>query len=300
MISAVVPTCGGASRLARYLPSVLASLAAAGEPWELIVVDDGGGGAGELPPGVRLLTLAENRGYGPAVNAGAASSAGERLLILNDDVELASDAVSVLSRHLVPPVFAVVPAIASPLAACGDEGGKGACINAGLLEILETKAAAVHPTLYAVGCCVLCDRSAFLELGGYDEAFAPFFWEDVDLGYRAWRRGLAILHVPEASCRHEGSATLRERHSAQEREEVFFRNRVLFHLRNVQDAPLRAASLGAWAAFALFDDRVARRRGLAGALERFAALGRRPAHGFSDAQILAQAGGDVAPAAPAL
>lgn len=297
MISAVVPTCGGGARLARYLSSVLGSLAGAGERWELIVVDDGGGGIGELPAGVRLLTLAANRGYGPAVNAGAQTAMGERLLILNDDVELTPGTVRILSRHLAPPVFAVVPAIASPLAACGDEGGKGACLAAGLVEILETPAAVAHPTLYAVGCCVLCDRSAFLELGGYDEAFAPFFWEDVDLGYRAWRRGLQILHVPEACCRHEGSATLRERHTADERERIFFRNRVLFHLRNLQDPRLRAASLGAWTAFALFDDRVARRQGLAEALERFAALGPRPAHGLSDAQILTQVrGGGAAPA----
>src|SRR5207245_2376333 len=80
--------------------------------------------------------------------------------------------------------------------ACGDEGGKTGRFEAGLLEIREVAADRAHPTLYPVGCCFLCPRAAFLDLEGYDDAFAPFFWEDVDLGWRAWAPGLRTFHVP--------------------------------------------------------------------------------------------------------
>jgi GT2 family glycosyltransferase len=301
MISAVVPTYRGAARLARHLPSVLGALSRSGDAFELIVVDDGGGGVGELPSEARLLALPKNRGYGSAVGAGAREARGERLLILNDDVELEPDTVAVLARHLVPPVFAVVPRIASTLAACGDEGGKTAVFAAGMLEVIEAPAEAPHPTLYPVGCCMLCVRADFLELGGYAEEYAPFFWEDVELGYRAWRRGLRVVHVPAATCTHEGSATLRETHDAGERERVFFRNRVLFHLRNLQDPARRRACLGALAAMALFDDRPARQRGLAEALERFSAVGPVSRAGLSDDEILAsvRSGGGPAAGTPA-
>jgi GT2 family glycosyltransferase len=291
LISAVVPTHRGAARLARHLPSVLASLARAPEPFELIVVDDGGGGLGALPAEARLLVLPENRGYGPAVNAGAREARGARLLILNDDVELEPDTVRVLAAELRPPVFAVVPRILSPLAACGDEGGKSAAFAAGLLEIREAPSEASQPTLYPVGCCVLCTRQDFFELGGFDEDYAPFFWEDVELGYRAWRHGLQVRHVPAAVCRHEGSATLREMHEADERERLFLRNRVLFHLRNLQDPSRRIACLGALAALALFEGRDPRRRGLAQALERFAGRTAAAGKGLSDAEILERVGG---------
>jgi GT2 family glycosyltransferase len=298
LISAVVPTYRGAARLARHLPSVLASLSRSGDAFELIVVDDGDGGVGTLPPEARLVALAEQGGYGAAVGAGVRAARGERLLILNDDVELEPDTVAELARHLVPPVFAVVPRIESPLAACGDEGGKTGSFAAGLLEVLETSADAPHPTLYPVGCCVLCARDGFLELGGYDPAYAPFFWEDVELGYRAWRRGLSVLHVPSASCRHIGSATLREAYDASERERLFFRNRVLFQLRNLQDPARRCACLGALAAFALFDDREPRVRGLADALGRFSAAGAAARAGLSDDEILARVRGTLEPGAP--
>jgi GT2 family glycosyltransferase len=287
VISAVIPTFRGRQRLERNLAGVLASQRASGDAWEIIVVDDGGGGLGGLPADVRLVTLPENRGYGPAVNAGAAAATGDLLLILNDDVALEESTVRVLRRHFPDPtLFAVAPAILSPLSACGDEGGKAGSWDAGVLEVREAPSSTTHPTLYPVGCCFLCPRALFLALGGYDDLYSPFFWEDVDLGYRAWRRGLRVLHAPEAACRHEGSATLREQRSSDEHEAFFFRNRVLFHLRNLRDPARRAQNLGAWAAFALFDSRAPRMRGLAEALDRFGRFEPRQEHGLSDAQIL--------------
>ena len=287
MISAVVPTWGGRARLERNLGGVAASLEAAGEGFEIVVVDDGGGALEDLAAPARVVTLPENRGYGPAVNAGAGVARGEYLLVLNDDVRLELGTVAALrARFPDPTLFAAVPAIRSPLAACGDEGGKAGRFEAGLLEIREVPADGAHPTLYPVGCCFLCPRAAFLDLGGYDDAFAPFFFEDVDLGYRAWARGLRTLHVPEAACDHEGSATLKERRTLDERERISFRNRVLFHLRNLRDPQRRAASLGAWAAFALFEPRPERLEGLAQAFARDAAAPRRRGRGPSDAAIL--------------
>jgi GT2 family glycosyltransferase len=287
VISAVVPTWGGRARLERNLGGVAASLEAAGEGWEIVVVDDGGGALDDLAAPARVVALPENRGYGPAVNAGAAAARGEYLLVLNDDVRLEPGTVVALrARFPDPTLFAAVPAIRSPLAACGDEGGKAGRFEAGLLEIREVEADGAHPTLYPVGCCFLCPRAAFLDLGGYDDAFAPFFFEDVDLGYRAWARGLRTLHVPDAVCDHEGSATLKERRTLDERERISFRNRVLFHLRNLRDPGRRAASLGAWAAFALFEPRTERLEGLAEAFAVDRAAPHRRGRGPSDAAIL--------------
>jgi GT2 family glycosyltransferase len=292
VISAIVPTLRGQARLDRNLGSVVAALEAAGEPWEVLVVDDGGGGIGALPAGVRLVALDENRGYGPAVNAGAAEARGDYFLILNDDVRLEPDCVRLLRGHLPGAgLFAVVPAILSPLAACGDEGGKAGRLRAGLIEIVEVPPSASRFSLYPVGCCYLCPSDGFRELGGYDDVFAPFFWEDVDIGYRAWRRGRRILHAPEAICHHEGSATISEQRSHAEREQIEFRNRALFHLRNLQERRLRAANHGAGAAHALFDGRTQRLEGLAEALVRYAKAGRRDEDGVSDEEILERVSG---------
>src|SRR5262245_42531369 len=136
VISAIVPTLGGAPRIARHLPSIARALAKTGEAWEIVVVNDGGGDLGAVPEGARLVAYDENRGYGPAVNAGAREARGEQILVLNDDVELAPDTVTRLRQAIgAPDVFAVVPRISSPLAANGDEGGKGGGAHGGLLDL---------------------------------------------------------------------------------------------------------------------------------------------------------------------
>ena len=156
MISAIVPTLKGQARLERNLPSVVRSLESVGEPWEIVVVDDGASGISWSGPGVRVLSQSPNQGYGPAINAGVAAAQGDYLLILNDDVRLESETVSKLRRFFPDPdLFAVAPAIRSPLAASGDEGGKAARFEAGLIEIQEAPSAATQPTLFAVGCCYL-------------------------------------------------------------------------------------------------------------------------------------------------
>ncbi len=287
MISAVVPTLGAAGRLARWLPSVRASLAASGQASEVLVVDDGAK-LGQVPEGARLLPLDPARGYGPAVNAGARAAAGDLLLVLNDDVRLDPDCVARLAAALPDrQVFAVVPAILSPLAGCGDEAGKAGRWRAGWVEIEETASGIPGPTLYPVGCCFLCRRATFLELGGYDESFSPYFWEDVDLGWRAWRRGLATLRVPEARCHHEGSATIGG-FAMEQRLAAWQRNRTLFHLLALADPGRRAACFGALAAQALFDGRPAALAGLAEGLAAFAAGGAPAAGGLDDDEILAR------------
>lgn len=287
MISAIVPTLMGQARLLRNLGSVVAALEAAAEAWEIVIVDDGGGGITWSGPGTRVLALPENRGYGPAVNAGVAAARGDLLLILNDDVRLEPDTVSRLRRFFPDPnLFAVVPKIVSPLAACGDEGGKAGVWHAGLIELREAPSARTQPTFYAVGCCFLCPRKPFQALHGFDDAYAPFLWEDVDLSYRARRRGLQILHVPEALCHHEGSATLAEQRTLAERERIGFRNRALFHLRNLRDPALRAEAMGALCAYALFEPHPERLRGLREALDPERLRGRSLEGGLPDRAIL--------------
>jgi GT2 family glycosyltransferase len=56
---------------------------------------------------------------------------------------------------------------------------------------------------------MLVRRSAFLELGGFDETFF-MVWEDLDLCWRAWARGLPTVYVPEARVRHRVGAVTGE------------------------------------------------------------------------------------------
>jgi dolichyl-phosphate beta-glucosyltransferase len=82
--SVVIPAFNEATRLPRYLDEVMSYLGTRGEPWEVIVVDDGSTdatpdvaqAASRRCPQVRLLQQPSNRGKGAAVRAGMLAACG--------------------------------------------------------------------------------------------------------------------------------------------------------------------------------------------------------------------------------
>jgi dolichyl-phosphate beta-glucosyltransferase len=92
-LSVVIPAFNEARRLPPYLDEVIGFLEGRGQPWEVVVVDDGstdGTGAAVRAlaarhPGLRLLPLGRNRGKGAAVRAGMLAAVGAFRLFADAD-----------------------------------------------------------------------------------------------------------------------------------------------------------------------------------------------------------------------
>ena len=52
------------------------------------------------------------------------------------------------------------------------------------------------------------DKKKFMEIKGFDELFSPFYWEDVDLSYRIWKRNWQILYEPNSVAHHQVHGTI--------------------------------------------------------------------------------------------
>ena len=89
---------------------------------------------------------------------------------------------------------------------------------------------------FARGGSSLFDRHKFIQLGGFDEIFAPFGWEDVELSLRAWRLGWEVRHEPGSRVWHEFSSTIGERFSDRRRRRIYARNRLLAHWMHLDTA----------------------------------------------------------------
>jgi dolichyl-phosphate beta-glucosyltransferase len=91
-ISVVLPAYDEAARLGPTLERILGFLAARGEPFELVVVDDGSRDATAAVAtrygdrGARLVRLERNRGKGAALRAGVAATRGGRVLLCDADL----------------------------------------------------------------------------------------------------------------------------------------------------------------------------------------------------------------------
>ncbi len=92
-LSVVIPAYNEAARLPRYLEEVVSYLTSRGEPWEVVVVDDGSTDATPdvvramtaRAPAVRLLRQEPNAGKGAAVRAGMVSARGAWRLFADAD-----------------------------------------------------------------------------------------------------------------------------------------------------------------------------------------------------------------------
>ena len=86
----------------------------------------------------------------------------------------------------------------------------------------------LFPTFYGGGGSTAYDRRKFLELGGFDELLAPFYVEDVDLGYMAWKRGWINMYAPDSVVYHEHRGTIGKHFSEAYIAAVVQKNRLLF------------------------------------------------------------------------
>lgn len=91
---------------------------------------------------------------------------------------------------------------------------------------------------YAIGGAMLLRRGEFLDSGGFDPLFEPFYWEDVDLGWSAWRAGRRVLYAPEAVVEHHHRGTIKTRIQADLVRAMIEKNRLLFQWKHLDEPGL--------------------------------------------------------------
>lgn len=250
-VSVVIPSFDGKELLARCLPPLRRALARQPVEHEIIVVDNGStDGTAEFLvrhwPEVRLLRQRRNLGFIGGCNAGAAAARGTHLLFLNDDMVVDEGFLPPLCAGFQAPGVAAVTAriLMTDPAKQGMESG----LTVGRLahgrfdlwhrRLLDERLAAEFPAylpcLYAGGGSSLFSRAAFQELGGFDRLFAPFYFEDVDLSYRAWQCGWQVRFATQSAVQHQHRGTIGRLYAPAAIAAIVARNQQLFVLRNVR------------------------------------------------------------------
>ena len=246
-VSLALPNFNGRDLLARYLPTIVTAADNYDGPSEIVVVDDGSSdGSAEWVrtayPNVRIVGLVPNRGALVAKNECFRQARYRHLICLNNDVELAPSAVRPLLQHFDDPaVFGVSAKVLLPHDRNRDESvtypefrqGRFHVSQAGLTG--ETLPAGPAPILYPHGGACAYDRAKLLALGGYDPIYHPIYWDDLDVGYAAWKRGWRVVWEPAAVAYHQHQATMRRVMERRKISRLFERNLLLFTWKHIHD-----------------------------------------------------------------
>ncbi|HXN49520.1 MAG TPA: glycosyltransferase family 2 protein, partial [Bryobacteraceae bacterium] len=243
--SVVIPSWNGRDLLEKYLPSVIAALAGNPEN-EVIVVDNGStDGSAEFLrerfPGVKLVALDRNLGFGGGANAGVRAARNGIVVLLNNDMRVAPDFLApLLAGFRNESVFAVSCQIffSDPNRRREETGLTQGSWHDGALRLshrIDDEVRDLYPCFYGGGGSCAFDRRKFLELGGFDRLLRPFYLEDADLGFLAWKRGWQVLYQPASSVYHEHRGTIGRHFTADQINAVYQKNYVLFAWKNIQD-----------------------------------------------------------------
>lgn len=244
-VSIIIPNYNGEELLVRNLPLVInAYRNPRNNILEIVVVDDGSKDNSTSLiktrfPNVKLIQHTKNRGFSAAINTGVRAAKGELVALLNSDVSPSSDFLESLPSH-----FKDKDTFGVSLHEQGFGWAKGVFSGGFIVHEPGSEDGLVHRTFWISGGSGVFRRDIWFKLGGLDErTFSPFYWEDVDLSYRALKRGYKLYWEPDAKVIHQHETTI-GRMSASKRNTVQERNQLLFIWKNLTSARMFRKHLG--------------------------------------------------------
>lgn len=210
-VTVVVPTYGRPRQLKACLEALTAQTLT--EPWEVVVVDDGGPHPVEHEVGTLVadrewrLIRQSNSGPSSARNRGAAEARGDFLAFTDDDCRPEPAWLESLLRV----------ARGRWRALCGGTTFNGltddffASTSQMIVDLVYEHFNSDAANAYFLASNnILCPRDLFLEIGGFDESFSKAGAEDRDFCDRWRMRGWPIVWHPEARVEHRHSQTFRQ------------------------------------------------------------------------------------------
>ncbi|MFZ2199807.1 MAG: glycosyltransferase family 2 protein [Microgenomates group bacterium] len=204
-VSVVIPSWNSEVQMKQNLPYVFA--AAERVYAEIVIVDDNSKHdkspeyLKSLGDKVRFFANKGNGGFSYTVNRGVKEAKGDIIMLLNTDVRPSPDCFEKVLKYFEDDsVYAV--GFNSGEAWMGGEW-QGGLFHHFKVEPTGKNKDHNNPSLWASGGQAAFSRDKWLALGGMDLLYKPFYWEDTDMGYRAWKRGWQVLWAPECKCVHD-------------------------------------------------------------------------------------------------
>ncbi len=180
---------------------------------EVIIVDNASTDATstllERIEGARIIRNKENANFLLAVNQAAKEARGDYLLLLNNDAQLLPGSLesAIATMKSAPDIGAVGGRILLLDGTLQEAGSivwrDGSCIGYGRSDDPFASMYMFRRDVdYCSGAFLLTPRTVWNQLGGFDEAFVPAYYEETDYCARLWEQGFRVVYEPNAVVVH--------------------------------------------------------------------------------------------------
>lgn len=249
-ISVVIPNYNGENLLKKNLPKVLDELKNYKDlKTEVIVVDDA-----SLDSSVSYLESIvkenssfkfyvnkKNKGFSSTANRGVKESNGEIVLLLNTDVYPSEGFLTPLISHFKDENMFAVGCLDKSIE--GEkiiERGRGLGFWKQGFLIHRRGEVDKNTTLWVSGGSGAFRKSIWDQLEGFNELYNPFYWEDIDLSYRALKSGYKIIFEPKSIVFHEhNKGAIQSKYTKEQIRTISYRNQFIFSWENATDYKLQ-------------------------------------------------------------
>jgi len=252
-IDIIIPNYNGFSLLDKNLPKVIESVSYL-ENVSFIIVDDNSREDEFISSKnfvyeaekkndikIKLLRNNQNLGFSSTVNRGVFESKADLVVLLNTDIVPKGKFLDPIIKDFSkdPNLFGV---------GCMDESLEGSKVVFRGRGLGRWKRGFVvhsrgeidrNDTFWVSGGSSVIRRDLFLKLGGFDTLYNPFYWEDIDLSYRAQKQGFNILFERESVVVHEHlQGAIKSHNNNLKVKTVAYRNQFIFIWKNITDLNL--------------------------------------------------------------
>ncbi len=192
----------------------------------------------EIYPDAIVINNNKNLGFAGNVNMGVLKATRDYVFLMNSDVILKNNSFLAALKYfeLNNDLFAIG---FSQIEKDGKiVGANRAYFQNGLINH-SYQLVTNHPSLvtnfWAEGGSSIFNKKLFIDLGLLDELYNPFYWEDIDLSYRAWKAGYKILYDPNIKVAHNHESTIGKYFDKSKILKTAFRNQLIFNWKNLTD-----------------------------------------------------------------
>jgi len=249
-ISVIIPNYNGENILRKNMPKVIEVLEdyikESKKQVEIILIDDCSEDSSKkiiedfvinsVNSEIKIKSFYNKKNYGfsSTINNGVKNAEGEILILLNTDVIPKKGFIKpLLNRFADEKVFAV---------GCVDESlENGSIVLRGRGVGKWKRGFLIHSagkldksdTLWVSGGSGAFNRKIWERLGGLNELYNPFYWEDIDLSYRAIKSGYKVFFEKDSVVRHEHeTGTIKSKFSLFNVKTIAYRNQFMFVWEN--------------------------------------------------------------------